>query len=246
MSGNWPSDRVTTTPGTGTLEAHWTFDESSGQIALDSSGHGLNGDYHNKPKRVAGPMGAAVKFDEKADYIDFGHPTALRLTSSVTISAWIKSTFYPFDDAAIVSSYNGVGFQLDTTIDRGPRTIGFKLGNPCGLLMARYGKTPLALNTWYYMAGVYNAEAKTMDVYVNGELDNGFLRGPVMGIQSPERVSTSAGEATLISSTSRARLTTCARSPHVRIESKADLPSWINGCLYAGAKIPSPCRVHVA
>ena len=44
--------------------------------------------------------------------------------------------------------------------------------------MARYGATPLALDTWYYVAGVYDAEAKTMDVYLNGELDNGFLRGP--------------------------------------------------------------------
>ena len=128
MSGNWPSDRGTTTPGTGTLEAHWTFDESSARLALDSSGHGLNGKYHNGPKRVAGPMGSAVNFDGTADYIDFGHPAALRLTSSVTISAWIKSTSFPRDDAAIVSSHNGVGFQLDTTIDKGPRTIGFKLG----------------------------------------------------------------------------------------------------------------------
>ena len=187
MSGNWAGDRRTTTPGTGTLEAHWTFDESSGRVALDSSGHGLNGEHHHDPKRVAGPMGAAVKFDGRADYIDFGHPTALRLTSSVTISAWIKSTSYPRDDAAIVSSYNGIGFQLDTTIDRGPRTIGFKLGSLCGLLMARYGKTPLALNTWYYVAGVYNAKAKTMDVYLNGELDNGFLLGPVTGIQKSSR-----------------------------------------------------------
>ena len=33
-SGNWPGDPRTTTPGTGTLEAHWTFDESSGRVAL--------------------------------------------------------------------------------------------------------------------------------------------------------------------------------------------------------------------
>ena len=105
MSGNWPSDRGTTTPGTGSLEAHWTFDESSGRVALDLSGHGLNGEYHSEPKRVAGPMGSAVKFDGTADYIDFGHPSALRLTSSMTISAWIKSTSFPRDDAAIVSSY---------------------------------------------------------------------------------------------------------------------------------------------
>ena len=97
----------TTTPGTGTLDAHWTFDESRGRVALDSSGHGLNGECHSKPKRVAGPMGSAEKLDEKADYIDFGHPQALRLTSRMTISAWIKSSSFPRDDAAIMSSYNG-------------------------------------------------------------------------------------------------------------------------------------------
>jgi Concanavalin A-like lectin/glucanases superfamily len=112
----------------------------------------------------------------------------------VTISAWIKFTSYPRDDAAIVSSHNGVGFQLDTTIDRGPRTIGFKLGSPCGLLMARYGKTTLALNTWYYVAGVYNAKAKTMDVYLSGELDNGFLLGPVMSIQKSSRQNVYVGD----------------------------------------------------
>ena len=194
MSDNWPSNRGTTTPGTGTLEAHWTFDESSDRVALDSSGHGLNGEYHNEPKRVAGPMGSAVGFDGTTDYVDFGHPTALRLTSSVTISAWIKSTSYPRDDAAIVSSLSGVGFQLDTTIDSGPRTIGFKLTNSCGLGMARYGKTPLALNTWYYVTGVYNAKAKTMDVYLNGELDNGLLVGPVMGSLKSSRKNVYVGK----------------------------------------------------
>ena len=68
------------------------------------------------------------------------------------------------------------------------------LGVPVGLLMARYGKTPLALNTWYYVAGVYNAKAKTMDVYLNGELDNGFLLGPVMGNQKASRQNVYVGK----------------------------------------------------
>ena len=49
ISGNWPAIEARTTPGTGTLEAHWTFDESNGRVALDSSGHGLNGEYHHDP-----------------------------------------------------------------------------------------------------------------------------------------------------------------------------------------------------
>jgi hypothetical protein len=112
----------------------------------------------------------------------------------MTISAWIKSTSFPQDDAAIVSSRsNGVGFQLDTTIDKGPRTIGFKLGSSCGTTMARYGATPLALDTWYYVTGVYDADAKTMDVYLNGKLDNGFLLGPVEGMQKSSRKNVYAG-----------------------------------------------------
>ena len=46
-------------------------------------------------------------------------------TGSLTIGAWIKSTDFPRDDAVIVSNRFKVGFQLDTTVDKGPRTIGF-------------------------------------------------------------------------------------------------------------------------
>ena len=60
------------------------------------------------------------------------------------------------------------------------------------------------------MTGVYNAQAKTMDVYLNGELDNGFLVGPVTGSQTtPERMSPLGGEATL-TATSQGRLPMCA------------------------------------
>ena len=131
-------------------------------------------------------MGNAPVLDG-ANYIDFGHSTALRLAGSMTISAWINSSSFPVDDAAIVSQLKDRGYQLDTTIDRGPRTLGFKLTDACGKLMARYGATPLVLNTWYHVAGVYNAEARTLDVYLNGELDNGFLLGSVSSIQRSSR-----------------------------------------------------------
>jgi hypothetical protein len=155
---------------------------------LDSSGHHLNGALHGQPVRVSGVMGGAIRFDGARDYIDFGHSTPLRLTGSMTITAWIRSTSFPFDDAVIVSQRNpNVGYQLDTTIDRGRRTIGFKLHNACGELMARYGATPLITGTWYHVAGVYDAKAKTMDVYLNGRLDNGFLLGTITSSQISSR-----------------------------------------------------------
>ena len=184
---NPPSARGMTLPGR--LEAYWKLDENSGRIAEDSSGHGLYGRFSREPNRVDRAASGTVLFDGAKDYVAVGYPTALRLVGSMTVSAWIKSTSYPVDDAAIVSSHNGAvaGYQLDTTVDRGPRAIGFKIADECGRLSARYGATPLLADTWYHVAGVYNSEAHTLDVYLNGELDNGFLFGSVTGAQHSSR-----------------------------------------------------------
>jgi VanZ family protein len=171
----------------GTLEASWRLDESIGRSVSDSSGHGLAGKFGKEPTRIVGVRGHVVAFDG-TNYVNFGRSIALRLSGSMTISAWIDSSSYPGDDAVIVSQLQkDSGYQLDTTVDRGPRTIGFKLTDACGGSMARYGATPLALDTRYYVAGVYDAAAQTLDVYLNGELDNGFLLGPVSSRQRSSR-----------------------------------------------------------
>jgi hypothetical protein len=138
-------------------------------------------------------FGGAVEFDGSSEYIDAGQSTGLRLVGSMTISAWIKPSSFPVDDAAIVSSHNGLGYQLDTTVDRGPRTISFKLANACGNLMARYGATQLTTNVWYYVTGVYDAGARTIDVYLNGKPDDGALTGTVTGQQRSSRESVYIG-----------------------------------------------------
>src|SRR5262249_32332190 len=40
-------------------------------------------------------------------------------------------------------------------------------------------KTVRKLKIWYHVAAVYNASAATLDIYVNGALDNGVLLGTV-------------------------------------------------------------------
>jgi VanZ family protein len=188
LSGDPISSRGAKSPGT--LEALWKFDENSGRTVMDFSGHELTGTFNKESIRLDGIMGNAAVFDG-TNYIDFGHSTELRLGGSMTVTVWIKSSSYLVDDAAIVSQLQGYrgyrGYQLDTTIDRGSRTIGFKLTDACGNLMARYGATPLALNTWCHVAGVYDAATQTLDVYLNGELDNGFLLGSVSSIQRSSR-----------------------------------------------------------
>jgi Concanavalin A-like lectin/glucanases superfamily/VanZ like family len=166
----------------GSLEAYWTFDELADGIVHDSSGNRLDGRLMGGAVLADGIHGMAVRVDGENDYVDFGHPADLRLLGSMTICAWINSTAFPPDDAAIVSTLSP-GYQMDTTVDRGPRTIGFKLVDPCGKRMARYGATELHRDTWYHVAGVYDADARTLHVYLNGHLDDGFLLGPVAPAQ---------------------------------------------------------------
>jgi hypothetical protein len=186
-SGAPTNPRGVTEPGR--LESYWKLDETDGRFVSDSSGNGLNGKFRYEPTHSASANGVAANFDGKRDFIDFGKASAFRATGSMTISAWIQPTSFPKDDAAIVSTRNRdeLGYQLDATVDQGPRTIGFKLADPCGHLMARYGKTVLKTGTWYHVAGVYDATAKTIDVYVNGEPDNGLLIGKVAGRQLSAR-----------------------------------------------------------
>lgn len=167
----------------GRLEGQWTFESAGATSVVDVSGNGLNGTLVNKPTVTDGIDGRSLTLNGTNQYVDLGDPLALRLTGSETISAWINASSFPVDDAAVVSDHSGLGYQLDTTVDRGPRTIGFKLANAFGQLMARYGRTPLALNTWYHIAGVYDAQAQTLNVYLNGKQDNGYLRGTVTNRQ---------------------------------------------------------------
>lgn len=172
----------------GRLEGQWKFDETGGRAATDSSGHVPNGKLTGDEMRGVGRNGGALLISNAKEFVRLADATAFRLTGSMTITAWIKPASFPVDDAAVASQLtNGLGYQLDTTIDKGPRTLGFKLTNSCGKLMIRYGKTPVQLDRWYHIAGVYDADAKTLDVYLDGRQDDGSLVGTVTGSQRSSR-----------------------------------------------------------
>jgi hypothetical protein len=170
------------TPG---LVAAYAFNELSGGGAADSSGTGNHGTLLNGATFALGRAGNAVNLDGVNDYVNIGNPASLQINGSLTISAWINSSAYPVDDAAVVSKRgnSAAGYQLDTTVDRGSRTIGFKLTGTAGVKMNRYGSTALLPNQWYHIAGVYNGAAQTMNVYLNGQLNNGVLVGAVTATQ---------------------------------------------------------------
>jgi glucose/arabinose dehydrogenase len=177
------------------ITAGYAFNEVSGATTADASGHGIVGTLTNGPTFTTGRYGNAVALDGVNDYVNLGSPSALQFTGSLTASAWVYVSSFPSDDAAVVSkrSSGEVGYQLDITKDTGSRTIGFKLTNSAGQPMFRYGATTLQLNTWYHIAGVYNAVNQTLDVYLNGALDNGQLVGAVTNTQQNSTANVNIG-----------------------------------------------------
>ena len=76
------------------------------------------------------------------------------------------------------------------------RTFGVAISNG-STSVQRYSRTIVSLNTWYHVAGIYNAAAQTLDIYVNGVLDNGALVGTVPAVQNnPATVNVNVGRRT--------------------------------------------------
>ncbi len=161
------------------LLAAYSFDAGTGSTVADSSANGNNGTIVGA-FWVAGKVGNGLWFDGNTTNVDLGSPASLRNTGSMTWSAWVYATGHPYDDGQIVAlSTDYAGWQFKTSPDTGSRTFGVAVSGSGTGHTQRYSKTVVATNTWYYVAGVYNATAKTLDIYVNGVLDNGTLLGTV-------------------------------------------------------------------
>ncbi len=178
------------------LIAAYSFDAGSGPTAADSSGNGIGGTLSGATWTTAGKYGNALSFNGTTSYVDLGNPAALQLTGSMTIEAWVKAAANPADDGQIVAKSDETGWQFKTSPDTGPHTFGMSISGSAGSMTQRYSTTARSLNTWYHVAGVYNATAGTLSTYVNGVLDNGTLLGAIPAAQFNQAVNVNIGRRT--------------------------------------------------
>jgi hypothetical protein len=178
------------------LVAAYGFDEGAGGTVGDASGNGNTGTLEGPTWTSEGRFGSALMFNGRSDYVDLGNAEPLQVTGSMTVSAWVKANSWQFSEATIVSkrTAEGIGFQLDSSSDTAVRTASFKLTSSTGAELARYGSTPLVLDQWYYVTGVYDAAAQSLSVYLNGLPDNGILVGSVSGAQANAPVNVTIGQ----------------------------------------------------
>jgi chitodextrinase len=135
-----------------------------------------------------------LSFNGSSSYVDLGNPALLQITGSMTWSAWVKAAANPPDDGQIVAKANDAsGWQFKTSPDTGPHTFGVGVAGATNTFAQRYSTTVRSLNVWYYVAGVYNASARTLDIYVNGVLNNGTLSGTIPASQINSAVNVNIG-----------------------------------------------------
>ena len=158
------------------LEGHWTLDEVSGQ-RLDSSGQGNHLADNNTVGSWVGQVSLAADFESSnSEYLSISDAAqnGLDITGSLTLVGWVNPERVGRGQV-IAAKYdwgnNNRAYRLDLRRDN---AVGL-LVSPNGSYSSEYlleASPPFSLSagTWYHVAGVFDAEGRTLSVYVDGEL----------------------------------------------------------------------------
>ena len=144
------------------LVAAYAFDEASGTTVSDASGSGNTGTTANTTW-VAGKNGGALSFNGTSSRVTIPDATGLRLTTAMTLEAWVDKTgtnsgwrdvIYKGNDNYYLSANS-----TPNNVPAGGAIIGGSYGEA-------YGTATLATNTWAHLALTY--DGTTVRLYVNG------------------------------------------------------------------------------
>lgn len=191
---------------TNRLEYYFQLDESSGQVVTDSSPTLRNGYLYSVTHAMwtTGRVGNGLYVDGTgySSFVLFPAQgttcgVAPAITGSLTVSAWVRfdsfdAAFYSLSNVVAMhgsSGGNGGGWGLGAIDLCGAPTAGMTITPPGeSRRVNRCGTTTLQTAAWYHIAGVYDADLRTIDVYVNGVRDTGALSAnspPIPGSISP-------------------------------------------------------------
>ncbi|MEJ2703781.1 MAG: PA14 domain-containing protein [Sedimentisphaerales bacterium] len=164
------------------LVGHWRFDEGSGTVAYDSSGHGNDGVFNGDPQWVDGKFGGALEFDGSGDILDCGNDASLEITDAVTMTAWIKLNGVGLDQK-VGGNQDGANGGYKMTVYN-TDVVEFEIrtaANASALNRNVAGGTTMQAGEWYHVAGEYSLEGGYIRTYVNGALDRELTTTEVLG-----------------------------------------------------------------
>ncbi len=122
--------------------------------------------------QVAGLIDGSLEFDgTTTDYVNFGHQASLDLTTSGTLSAWVKFSSLNAYEYLVGKSNNGNDAGEAYLLARNGAGTGMriKISNGATDNQAVTGSTSWTIGNWYYFAGTWNGS--WLQMYVNGRPD---------------------------------------------------------------------------
>jgi hypothetical protein len=164
-----------------TLVGHWKLDEESGTSAADSSGRATAATLGGGSSWTDGWLDGALALDGVNGYAQTGAP-AVNTRTGFTVAAWTQLDYLPTADAAAVAQpgARAAGFQLGFDKEQGRWVLGMAATDTdsAALVRTRSDAVPAPLE-WTHIAGVYDALAGELRIYVNGQLSTTTITGHV-------------------------------------------------------------------
>jgi hypothetical protein len=143
---------------------------TSGTAWTDLSGNANNGTLTNGPTFDSG-NGGSISFDGTNDYVNFGNPSSLNFTGSMTCSCWFYRESSATTNLRILSKGGGGASTTENGFSFfGSNTnISWSLTNNAVRTIINTGDI-LNIQTWYNIVGVCDKTTNTSTLYLNGSL----------------------------------------------------------------------------
>ncbi len=170
--------------------AHWKLDDCQGTTINDSSGNSLSGTWSGSGGTYTTPGTCSVSsassawyngatgkrnyslaFDGSDDIVDFGTPTKLNLSDSITMSVWVKpdSTALSANYHAMIGNYDGGGTTAQYEFAFKDGNLDYNYGAASSYV--EYIPTvsiPFTAGNWYHIIFTHSGSNSTGYFYVNG------------------------------------------------------------------------------
>ncbi len=153
------------------LVGWWNFNEGSGSLARDLSGHGNNGSIVGATHTagVPGTLGSALEFDGvTASYIRVPSFGGLQGKSQATISFWTKEHMITSGDRYPLWANNNVLIAFGTT---GSENMRIRWNLQGDWRVQHNINNILQEGIWYHWVATFNSGSTT--IYVNGNVEGG-------------------------------------------------------------------------
>jgi len=173
--------------------AHYTFDEGSGDVLHDRTGHGHDGTITGAQWAQQDGR-ASLQFRGRGDYVDFGDDRDLKVTGDWSFTIWFRLDASPYPDDATnwtlvdCEAYRKEGFLV--RIDGAASTVLYR-ANRDGA--DHYGSAVTAIDNHSVHCVAVTRHGDVVTIYVDGKPDAEFPAGGADFGGVPFRIS-SAGQ----------------------------------------------------